>query len=111
MTTLTLDAVVAAALQLSPADRRQLIALVRPTLVAETEQKALANLQPAFLLNIAVPAIDESQTWGEQAIALFDSLDTDDWRAMDMPDVTAWVRQLREDQMTERLGDAWSADE
>lgn len=50
------------------------------------------------------------QTWGTQVLALLDGYNSDDWQAIEMPDVVAWVKQRRVEQDKQR-GISWGSEE
>ena len=92
MTDSTFDQALALALNLSPTERLQLIEQVASSVERD--------------LRVAPP---DNEHWGQALLRLLDTLDMQDWQAMEVDDPVEWVNQLREQERQERLGD-WGAE-
>lgn len=99
--TVQFDNVLALAYRLT---RREKIKLVKRMADALEHESALTTD------SVATPALSNDQTWGEQALAVLDSFDFNDWQAIDMPDVVEWVKQQRTEQERKR-GILWEGEE
>jgi|GEM_PF-1088401 len=88
METITLDQVVELALKLTRAEQEALVLQIS-TNVHEHTGEAPAEL----------PA-QQPTTWGEQALTILADADTSGWEAI--PDVEAWVKNMREDGLRKR---------
>jgi hypothetical protein len=93
-----LEEALSLALNLSPRDKLRLVEQVVSSIENEmpVEQPAVVNASAG--------------RWGAEVIALLDQLDLTDWEQMDIPDVGAWVHQLRRHE-SERHEKAWQGDE
>lgn len=95
------DDVVALAYRLTPLEK---IKLVKRMADALEHEPVLAIDTPN-----PTPASSE-QTWGQHTLALLDTFNTNDWQAIDMPDVVEWVKQQRAQQDKQR-GIIWEEEE
>jgi len=91
--TTLLDQAVALALKLSPKERIQLIERVRTSVEHEAEVSSPSD-----------------EHWGRDLNTLLDSLDMSDWEAPEFDDPVEWLRQQREKELKQRLGD-WGSNE
>lgn len=95
------DDVLALAYRLSPLEKVKLVKRMADALEHE----------PVLAIDTPSPMLASSeQTWGQQALALLDTFDTNDWQAIDMPDVVEWVKQQRAQQDKQR-GLIWENEE
>ena len=90
-----LEEVVSQALKLAPQEQAQLVSRIVAAMSRELASPA-ANRPP--------------EHWGRALNQLLDTLDTSDWEAMDIDDSVEWLRQLRQEEQRQRLGD-WGSDE
>lgn len=86
------DQALALALNLSPAERLQLI------------EQVASSLERDFG---AAPT--QNEHWGQALLRLLDTLDMQDWQVLEIDDPVEWVNKLREQERHERLGD-WGAE-
>ena len=99
--TVQLDDVLALAYRLTPLEKIKLVKQMADALEHE----------PVLTTNVASTiALPSTQTWGAQTLALLDTFDTNDWQAIEMPDVVEWVKQLRAQQDRQR-GISWESEE
>lgn len=83
------DDVLALAYRLTPLEKIKLVKRMADALEHE----------PVLTTNVSSPmALPSPQTWGAHALALLDTFDTNEWQAIEMPDVVEWVKQLRAQQ-------------
>lgn len=87
------DDVLALAYRLTPLEKIKLV-------------KQMANAlehEPVLTTTVSsAPILPSTQTWGAQTLALLDTFETNDWQAIEMPDVVEWVKQLRAQQDKQR---------
>ena len=88
-----LGEVLAQALRLPAKERMQLIEQV-----AASVEREIVTVEPSPV----------TEHWGHSLNALLDSLNMDDWEQIEDTDV--WLKQVREAEARERLGD-WGANE
>ena|SRR5688572_12812910 len=87
-----LDEALALALRLTPKERLQLIERVASSVEHEIAPEPASEQAPV-------------EHWGRALNQLIDSLDMSEWEAMDIDDPVEWVRQQREVERKQRLGD------
>lgn len=57
---------------------------------------------PRLVFEIEAPQTQQEGSWGEQLIALLNSLDMSDWQAMDIPDSVTWVKEIQDKEWASR---------
>jgi hypothetical protein len=85
--------VLALAYRLSPLDK---IKLVKRMADALEQEPALTTS------SVIAPTQPSEPHWGQQLIALLDTFETNDWQAIDMPDVLEWLKEQRAQQDQKR---------
>ena len=95
------DDVLALAYRLTPLEKIKLVKQMADALEHE----------PVLTTTVSsTPILPSTQTWGAQTLALLDTFETNDWQAIEMPDVVEWVKQLRTQQDKQR-GIIWESEE
>lgn len=89
-----LEEALALALKLAPKERLQLIEQIASSVEREIES----------------PPSSEEQHWGRDLLRLLDDLGTIEMEYPEIEDPVEWVKQIRRDEGTKRLGD-WDIEE
>ena len=92
-TTTSLEEALALALKLAPKERLQLIERIASSVEREFEAPPSAEEQP-------------EHHWGRNLLRLLDALEPMEMRYPEIEDPVEWVKQIRRDEQTQRLGDA-----
>ena len=95
------DDVLALAYRLTPLEKIKLVKQMADALEHEPVLTTIVS---------STPILPSTQTWGAQTLALLDTFETNDWQAIEMPDVVEWVKQLRTQQDKQR-GIIWESEE